>query len=95
MSEISCDSFASAEKWAWSNSAATLDFLPRCSPNSSTESSIRRCQHSRVKGKLALKVGSGQEILEAGDSLYFDSQLPHGYSRLGTKACSAIVVTAE
>jgi hypothetical protein len=48
-----------------------------------------------VKGKLALKVGSGQEILEAGDSLYFDSQLPHGYSRLGTKACSAIVVTAE
>jgi len=48
-----------------------------------------------LKGKLALKVGSSQEILETGDSLYFDSQLPHGYSRVGTQACSAIVVTAE
>jgi len=48
-----------------------------------------------LKGKLALKIGDGQEALDAGDSLYFDSQLPHGYSRLGSKPCSAIVVTAE
>jgi transcriptional regulator with XRE-family HTH domain len=48
-----------------------------------------------LKGRLALKVGTGLEYLDAGDSLYFDSQLPHGYSRSGAKACSALVVTAE
>jgi transcriptional regulator with XRE-family HTH domain len=58
-------------------------------------------QHSGVefiyvlKGKLALKVGADMEYLEAGDSLYFDSQMPHGYSRSGSKACSALVVTAD
>jgi transcriptional regulator with XRE-family HTH domain len=62
---------------------------------------IRLHQHSGVefiyvlKGKLALKVGSDLEFFEAGDSLYFDSQLPHGYSRSGNKPCSALVVTAE
>src|SRR5271167_1355702 len=54
-------------------------------------------QHSGVefiyvlKGKLGLKIGTEQEILDAGDSLYFESQLPHGYSRLSTKPCSALV----
>jgi transcriptional regulator with XRE-family HTH domain len=48
-----------------------------------------------LKGKLALKVGSKQEFLEAGDSLYFDSQLPHGYTRVGNSPCSAIVITAD
>jgi transcriptional regulator with XRE-family HTH domain len=62
---------------------------------------IRVHQHSGVefiyvlKGKLGLKIGTEQEVLEAGDSLYFDSQLPHGYSRLGSKPCSAVVITAE
>ena len=62
---------------------------------------IRVHQHPGVefiyvlKGKLELKVGADQEILDAGDSLYFDAQLPHGYSRLGNKPCSAIVITAE
>jgi quercetin dioxygenase-like cupin family protein len=62
---------------------------------------IRVHQHPGVefiyvlKGKLGLKVGADQEILDAGDSLYFDAQLPHGYSRLGNKPCSAIVITAE
>jgi len=62
---------------------------------------IRVHQHPGVefiyvlKGRLNLRVGAGQEILEAGDSLYFDAQLPHGYSRAGNKACSALVVTAE
>lgn len=62
---------------------------------------IRIHQHPGVefiyvlKGKLGLKVGAEQEILEAGDSLYFDAQLPHGYSRVGTKPCSALVITAE
>jgi quercetin dioxygenase-like cupin family protein/DNA-binding XRE family transcriptional regulator len=48
-----------------------------------------------LKGRLNLRVAAEQEILEAGDSLYFDAQLPHGYSRSGNKPCSALVVTAE
>jgi len=48
-----------------------------------------------LKGKLNLRVGADQEVLDAGDSLYFDSQLPHGYSRAGNKPCSALVITAE
>lgn len=48
-----------------------------------------------LRGKLALKVGAEQEVLDAGDSLYFDSQLPHGYSRVGNRPCSAVVITAE
>jgi quercetin dioxygenase-like cupin family protein/DNA-binding XRE family transcriptional regulator len=62
---------------------------------------IRIHQHPGVefiyvlKGKLTLRVGAEQEVLDAGDSLYFDAQLPHGYSRTGCKPCSAIVVTAE
>lgn len=62
---------------------------------------VRLHQHSGVefiyvlKGRLALKVGAETEFLDAGDSLYFDSHLPHGYSRAGTKPCCALVVTAE
>lgn len=62
---------------------------------------MRLHQHAGVefiyvlKGRLALKVGSNVEFFDAGDSLYFDSQLPHGYSRSGNKPCSALVVTAE
>jgi len=48
-----------------------------------------------VRGKLALKIGAEEETLDAGDSLYFDSHFPHGYSRVGTKPCSAVVITAE
>jgi len=48
-----------------------------------------------VRGKLALKIGVEAETLDAGDSLYFDSQFPHGYSRVGAKPCSALVITAE
>ena len=48
-----------------------------------------------LKGKLNLTIGAESETLGAGDSLYFDSQLAHGYSRSGSKPCSAIVVTAE
>ncbi len=66
-----------------------------------TTEKIRLHQHPGVefiyvlKGRLALKVGTDLEYFEAGDSLYFDSQLAHGYSRSGNKPCSALVVTAE
>ena len=62
---------------------------------------LRLHQHTGVefiyvlKGKLQLKVGTDEQVLEAGDSLYFDSLLPHGYTRVGTKPCSAVVITAE
>jgi transcriptional regulator with XRE-family HTH domain len=62
---------------------------------------IRLHQHAGVefiyvlKGRLALKVGAESQHLDAGDSLYFDAQLPHGYSREGNKPCSALVITAE
>ena len=62
---------------------------------------IRLHQHPGVefiyvlKGTLALKIGTDVEQLETGDSVYFDSQLPHGYSRSGRKSCTALVVTAE
>ena len=47
-----------------------------------------------LRGKLGLKIGDVVERLDAGDSLYFDAQLPHGYARLGAKPCSVVVVTA-
>jgi transcriptional regulator with XRE-family HTH domain len=64
-------------------------------------SRIRLHEHAGVefiyvlKGKLSLKIGTEEEILDGGDSLYFDSQFPHGYSRVGAKPCSALVITAQ
>lgn len=47
-----------------------------------------------IRGRLALRVGGEEHILDTGDSIYFDSKLPHGYRREGSKAASAMVVTA-
>ena len=44
---------------------------------------------------MALKVGTEIQKLEAGDSVYFDSQVVRGYSRAGGRTCSALVVPAE
>jgi transcriptional regulator with XRE-family HTH domain len=35
-----------------------------------------------IKGKLEVFVGDKKYILEEGDSLYFDSSLPHGWSNI-------------
>jgi len=35
-----------------------------------------------------------EHVLEAGDSMYFDSSMPHAYRRSGGRTCSAIVVTS-
>lgn len=48
---------------------------------------------SVLRGKLELQVGPENYILESGDSIYFDSSLPHSYRRASPKPCSAIVVT--
>jgi transcriptional regulator with XRE-family HTH domain len=46
-----------------------------------------------LRGTLSLHVGDVEHVLEAEDSIYFDSAVPHGYRRRGPRACSAVVVT--
>jgi len=48
---------------------------------------------SVLRGKLELRIGAQDHILESGDSIYFDSSLPHSYRRVSQKPCDAIVVT--
>jgi len=48
-----------------------------------------------LKGRLHLHIDGGEHALESGDSMYFDSELPHGYRRGGTSTCCAIVVTTS
>jgi len=46
-----------------------------------------------LQGNLAVMVGAEEHVMQAGDSMYFDSTLPHGYRKAGTSACRALVVT--
>ncbi len=46
-----------------------------------------------INGELGLKIGNEEHQLEAGDSIYFDSSVPHSYRRAGKKPCDGIVVT--
>ena len=61
---------------------------------------VRLHQHSGIEfmyilsGKLGLRIGEEENALEQGDAIYFDSNLPHGYRRIGNAVCSALVVTA-
>jgi transcriptional regulator with XRE-family HTH domain len=48
---------------------------------------------SVIRGKLELRVGADEHVLESGDSIYFDSSVAHSYRRLSQRPCSAIVVT--
>jgi transcriptional regulator with XRE-family HTH domain len=48
---------------------------------------------SVLHGKLELHIGTDDHVLESGDSIYFDSSLPHSYRRVSQKRCDAIVVT--
>ena len=48
---------------------------------------------SLLRGTLELLIGTERYDLESGDSIYFDSSLPHSYRRVSQKPCSAIVVT--
>ena len=47
-----------------------------------------------LRGTLEVRIGIDDHVLEPEDSMYFDSSVPHGYRRSGTRGCSAIVVTA-
>ena len=46
-----------------------------------------------LSGTLSLHIGDEQHTLEARDSIYFDSTVPHAYRKSGTKTCCALVVT--
>ncbi len=45
-----------------------------------------------LQGKLALNIRDDEEVLSAGDAMYFDSGLPHSYRRAGKSPCKALVV---
>jgi transcriptional regulator with XRE-family HTH domain len=46
-----------------------------------------------MNGELALKIGTEEYQLEEGDSIYFDSSIPHSYRRTGKQTCDGLVVT--
>ena len=46
-----------------------------------------------ISGKLGLHIGEEENFLEKGDAIYFDSNLPHGYRRIGNSPCAGLVVT--
>ena len=46
-----------------------------------------------LQGTLSVHIGEDEHALDAGDSMYFDSSVPHGYRRSGGRACSALIVT--
>ena len=61
-------------------------------------SQVRRHEHAGVEflyvvsGKLALRVGEDEHVLAEGDAIYFDSAVPHGYRKVGTRRTTALVV---
>ena len=48
-----------------------------------------------IQGALSVHVGADEHVLKGGDSMYFDSSVPHAYRRSGGRSCSAVVVTAR
>ena len=46
-----------------------------------------------LQGRLSVHIEGTEHALGPGDSIYFDSALPHGYRRSGGRTCTAIVVT--
>jgi transcriptional regulator with XRE-family HTH domain len=45
-----------------------------------------------ISGKLALQIGEDRPELVEGDAIYFESTVPHGYRKVGTRRTSALVV---
>jgi transcriptional regulator with XRE-family HTH domain len=46
-----------------------------------------------LAGTLCVHIGAEEHVLEARDSIYFDSSAPHAYRSSGKKPCAGIVVT--
>lgn len=47
-----------------------------------------------IQGALHVHMEGAEHALDAGDSMYFDSTVPHAYRRGGTRACGAVIVTS-
>jgi transcriptional regulator with XRE-family HTH domain len=43
-----------------------------------------------IKGKLMVKMKNREYILEEGDSIYFDSSIPHRYINIGDDVCESV-----
>ncbi len=48
-----------------------------------------------ISGKLELRTGEDEHELAEGDAIYFDSSVPHGYRRIGSKRTKALIVAVE
>jgi mannose-6-phosphate isomerase-like protein (cupin superfamily) len=46
-----------------------------------------------ISGSLELRHDGNLHHISAGDSVYFNSSIPHGYCRHGQEHCSAVVIT--
>jgi transcriptional regulator with XRE-family HTH domain len=46
-----------------------------------------------IRGKIDLVIGSDTHTLDAGDAIYFDSSVRHGYRRVGAQESTAVIVT--
>lgn len=46
-----------------------------------------------LSGTLGIRIGVEEYTLQAGDALYFDSNVRHGYWQVGDEQCTALVVT--
>ena len=76
-------------------STATTPSSFRSRRTSFGRTSIRASSSStRSQGTLSVHIGGDEHALEAGDSMYFDSTVPHAYRRSGGRPCSAVVVTS-
>lgn len=47
-----------------------------------------------MEGEVAIRVGPQEHRLGAGDTIHFESEVPHSYRRVGTTPCRAIVVVS-
>lgn len=60
---------------------------------------VRQHEHAGIEflylmsGKLAMTIGADDHELDEGDAIYFDSSVPHGYRKIGSRRSTALVVT--
>jgi mannose-6-phosphate isomerase-like protein (cupin superfamily) len=47
-----------------------------------------------LRGTLSVSVDGQEHLLKSGDSMYFDSSVPHSYRRASARRCAAIIVAA-
>jgi transcriptional regulator with XRE-family HTH domain len=74
-------------------------YLAHFEPLSPKATKIGRHTHQGVEfiymitGRLRLYFGEGEYELDAGDSIYFDATVSHGYERIGQKDATGVVVS--